>query len=103
MSVFSLSYVGFWLSNVGFPLTLVLDDMGNIVGPDLAPNSAPPEKVYHPKAGIGIVEKELSTTSDGDTFISYFFPNDPKTYIVTQGPNREWEWNQFTMFSWGNN
>ena len=65
-----------------------LDDLGNIVGPKLSPNSLPPDKVYHPEAGIGIVEEEPSVTPDGDTYINYFFPDDPKTYIVNQGPNR---------------
>ena len=69
-------------------VTLELDEMANIVGPKLAPNSVPPGKVYHPMAGLGIVEDEPSSTSDGETFINYFFPDDPKTYIVTQGPNR---------------
>jgi hypothetical protein len=69
-------------------IILELDDMGDIVGPKLSPNTLPPDKVFHPKAGMGIVEEEPSTTSDGDTYINYFFPDDPKTYIVTQGPNR---------------
>ena len=41
--------------------------MGNIVGPKLALNSASPEKVFHPKAGMGIVEEEPSITLDGNT------------------------------------
>ena len=69
-------------------VTLELDHLGNIVGPELAPNSSPPEKVYHPMAGIGLLRAESSVTSDGETYISYFFPDDPKTFIVTQGPNR---------------
>ena len=67
---------------------LELDDLGNIVGPKLSPNSLPPDKVYYPEAGIGIVEEEPSVTPDGDTYINYFFPDDPKPYIVNQGPNR---------------
>ena len=71
------------------PVTLELDNLGNIVGPELAPNSSPPEKVYHAMAGIGILRAEPSVTSyGGETYISYFFPDDPKTYIVPQGPNR---------------
>ena len=64
------------------------DELGDIVGPKLAPNSTPPDKVYHPKAGMGLLEEEPSISPDGDTFINYYFPDDPKTYIVTQGPNR---------------
>ena len=30
-----------------------LDEAGEIVGPELAFNSSPPLKVYHPKAGVG--------------------------------------------------
>ena len=67
---------------------LVLDDLENIVGPKLSPNSLPPDKVFHPEAGMGIVEDEPSITPDGDTYINYFFPDDPKTFIVNQGPNR---------------
>ena len=67
---------------------LELDDLGNIVGPKLSPNSLPPDKVFHPEAGMGIVEDEPSITPDGDTYINYFFPDDPKTFIVKQGPNR---------------
>ena len=69
-------------------VTLELDAMENIVGLKLAPNLVPPGKVYHPMAGLGIVEDEPSITSDGETFINYFFPDDPKTFIVTHGPNR---------------
>ena len=68
-------------------VTLELDDTGDIVGPKLSPNALRPDKVFHPKAGMGIVEEEPSITPDGDTYINYFFPDDPKTYIVTQGPN----------------
>ena len=67
---------------------LELDDMGNIVGPKLSPNTSPPEKVYHPQAGMGIIEDEPSTTPDGETYINYFFPDDQQNYVVTQGPNR---------------
>ena len=69
-------------------VTLELDNLGNIVGPELAPNSSPPEKVYHAMAGIGILRAEPSVTSYGEIYISYFFPDDQKTYIVTQDPNR---------------
>ena len=69
-------------------VTLELDNLGNIVGPELAINSSPPDKVYHPMAGMGILRAEPSITSDGETYFSYFFPDDPKTYIVTQGPNK---------------
>ena len=69
-------------------VTLILVDNGDIIGPELCPKSFPPTKVFHPKAGIGILEKEHSKTSDGDVFINYYFPDDPKTYVVTQGPNR---------------
>ena len=69
-------------------VTLELDDMGGIIGPKLSPNSTPPNKVYHPNAGLGLLEDEPSVTSDGDTFLCYYFPDDPKTFIVSQGPNR---------------
>ena len=39
--------------------------------------------VFHPKAGIGILEKEHFKTTDGDVFINYYFQDDPKTYLVT--------------------
>ena len=55
---------------------------------ELAPDLSPPEKVYHRVAGIGLLRAESSVTSDGETYISYFFPDDPKTFIVAQGPNR---------------
>ena len=46
-------------------------------GPNLAPNtSAPPLKVHHPNAGVGMVEEELSRSSNDDTFISFYFPDD---------------------------
>ena len=76
------------ISEETYHVTLELDNLGNIVGPELAPNSSPPDKVYHPTAGIGILRPEPSTTSDGESFASYFFPDDPKTYIVKKGPNR---------------
>ena len=69
-------------------VTLELDELGNIISPKQAPNSVPPVKVCHPIAELGIVQDEPSSTSDGETFINYFFPDDPKTYIVTRGPNR---------------
>ena len=65
-----------------------LNDLGDIIGPELSPNSTPPLKVFHPNAGIGILEDELSVTSYGDNFLCYFFPDDPKTYIVPQGPQK---------------
>ena len=34
-------------------VTLELNDIGDITGPELAPNSSPPARVFHPKAGIG--------------------------------------------------
>ena len=58
-------------------VTLKLDELGGIVGPDLPPNTMPPSKVLHPKAGIGYKQQELST-SCGDTFVSYEFPDDPR-------------------------
>ena len=45
-------------------VTLELDNLGNIVGPELAINSSPPDKVYHPMAGMGILRAEPSITSD---------------------------------------
>ena len=77
-------------------VTLELDDTGGIVGPDLLPNTLPPSKVLHPKpwpkpwakAGIGHLQQEYSRTSDGDTFVNYEFPEDPKAFIVPHGPNR---------------
>ena len=70
-------------------VTLELNDVGDIVGPELAPNSSPPARVPHPKAGIGILEKEQSVRPDDeDQFFSYLFPDDPNAYVVTQGPNR---------------
>ena len=70
-------------------VTLELNDIGDIVGPELAPNSSPPARVFHPKAGIGILEEEQSVRPDDeDQFFSYLFPDDPNAYVVTQGPNR---------------
>ena len=69
-------------------VTLELNDTGGIVGPDLLPNTLPPSKVLHPKAGIGHLQQEYSRTSDGDTFVNYEFPEDPKAFIVPHGPNR---------------
>ena len=69
-------------------VTLELNDLGDIIGPELSLNSTPPQKVFHPNAGIGILEDELSVTSYGDNFLCYFFPDDPKTYIVPKGPRK---------------
>ena len=69
-------------------MTLELDDSGGIIGPKLSSSDSPTTKVMHPKAGIGLLEVEPLISPVGDTFISYYFPDDPKTYIVTQGPNR---------------
>ena len=49
------------------PVPLECDDMGNITGQKFSFNSLPQNKVFHPKAGIGIFEDESSATSDGDT------------------------------------
>jgi hypothetical protein len=68
-------------------VTLELNDLGDIIGPELSPNSTPPQKVFHPNAGIGILEDEVSV-SCGDNFLCYFFPDDPKTYIVPHGPRK---------------
>ena len=68
-------------------VTLKLNDWGDIIGPQLSLNSTPPHKVFHPNAGIGILEDEVSV-SYGDNFLCYFFPDDPKTYIVPHGPRK---------------
>ena len=39
-------------------VTLELNDIGDIIGPELAPNSSPPARVFHPTAGIGILYGE---------------------------------------------
>ena len=64
-----------------------LDEAGEIVGPELAFNSSPPLKVYHPKAGVGIKEEEPSTREDG-TFICYHFPDDPDAFVMPYGPHK---------------
>ena len=69
-------------------VTLELDNFGGIIGPKLSSSASPPTKVMHHQAGIGLLEEEPSISPDGDNFINYYFPDDPKTYIVTQGPNR---------------
>jgi hypothetical protein len=68
-------------------VTLELDELGGIIGPRLPPNTKPPCKVLHPKAGIGHIQQELSI-SCGDTFACYEFPDDPKAFIWSHGPNR---------------
>ena len=69
-------------------VTLELDAAGDIIGPELVPNTSPPSKVFHPKAGLGIIQEELSSGYDGETFISYHFPDDPNAFVMNQGPNR---------------
>ena len=34
-------------------VTLEFDELGGIIGPRLPPNTKPPSKLLHPKAGIG--------------------------------------------------
>jgi hypothetical protein len=68
-------------------VTLQLDGAGEIVGPELAPNSSPPLKVYHPKPGVGIKEKEPSKREDV-TFICYHFPDDPDAFVMPYGPHK---------------
>ena len=70
-------------------VTLKLDGMGDIVGPQLPPSALPPDKVFHPKAGIGIVEEEQSITPDGDTYINYFFSDDQKKTFLHKVPTGE--------------
>ena len=74
-------------SKVAEIMTLELDELGGIKGPKLPPNTTPPCKVLHLKAGIGHIQQELST-SCGDTFACYEFPDDPKAFIWPHGPNR---------------
>ena len=52
-------------------VTLELDDLGGIIGPDLPPNTFPPSKVLHPKAGIGHVQQENVRDSYGDTATTF--------------------------------
>ena len=79
-------------------VTLQLDEAGEIVGPELAFNSSPPLKVYHPKAGVGIKEEEPSIREDG-TFISYLFPGDPDAFVMPYGPHKgEREPSYFEVF-----
>ena len=49
-------------------VTLELNDIGDITGPELAPNSSPPARVFHPKAGIGILHGEPPDPTDEDSF-----------------------------------
>ena len=69
-------------------VTLELNDIGDIVGPELDPNSSPPARVFHPKAGIGILEDEKSRPIDGESSFCYNFPDDPNAYVHSQGPCR---------------
>ena len=69
-------------------VTLELDDIGDIVGPELATKSSPPVRVFHPKAGIGILEEETSRPIDGESSFCYHFPDDPNAYVHKQGPCR---------------
>jgi hypothetical protein len=69
-------------------VTLELNDIGDITGPELAPNSSPPARVFHPTAGIGILYREPPDPTEEDSFYSYIFPNDPNAYVVKQGPGR---------------
>ena len=69
-------------------VTLQLDEDGDITGPELAPNSSPPSKVYHPKAGVGYIEEEPSRRPDGETFMSYHFPDDPDAFVMPSGPQK---------------
>ena len=57
-------------------------------GPELDPNSSPPARVFHPKAGIGILEDEKSRPIDGESSFCYNFPDDPNAYVHSQGPCR---------------
>ena len=69
-------------------VTLELNDIGDITGPELAPNSSPPARVFHPKAGIGILYGEPPDPTDKDSFYSYVFPEDPNAFVLKQGPAR---------------
>ena len=69
-------------------VTLKLDELGGIVGPKLPPNTTPPAKVLQPKAGIRHIQQIRSTTSYGDSFVSYEFPDDPKVHILPHGPKK---------------
>ena len=68
-------------------VTLELNILGRIIGPKIPPNTLPPSKVRHPKAGIGHLQPERSIMDD-DIFACYEFPEDPKAYFVTYGPNK---------------
>ena len=68
-------------------VTLQLDQAGEIVGQELAFNSSPPLKLYHPKAGAGIKEEEPSIREDG-TFICYHFPDDPNAFVMPYVPQK---------------
>ena len=69
-------------------VTLELNDIGDITGPELAPNSSPPARVFHPTAGIGILHGEPPDPTEEDSFYSYIFPDDPNAYVLKQGPGR---------------
>ena len=71
-------------------VSLEIDERGNIVGPQLPPNSSPPSKVFHPIAGIGYLQPELSV-SCGDTFVSYNFPDDPKAFVWNGKKESYWD------------
>lgn len=71
-------------------VSLEIDEHGNIVGPQLPPNSSPPSKVFHPIAGIGYLQPELSV-SCGDTFVSYNFPDDPKAFVWNGKKESYWD------------
>ena len=61
-------------------VTLELHAFGGIIGPHLP--TLPPSNVLHPKACIGHLQKKYSRRSDGDTFVSYKFDNDPKAITL---------------------
>ena len=65
-----------------------LNDIGDIVGPELAPQSSPPSRVFHPKAGFEILHGEPSETADEDAFYCYLFHYDPYAYVVDQRPGK---------------
>ena len=69
-------------------VTLELNDIGDITGPELAPESSPPARVFHPTAGIGILHGEPPDPTEEDSFYSYIFPDDPNAYVLKQGPGR---------------
>ena len=68
--------------------TLELNDIGDITGPELAPNSSPPARVFHPKAGAGVLHGEPPDPTDEDSFYSYIFPDDPNAFVMMQVPGK---------------